>query len=268
VDTGIYQNSVPERKGRRMNATAIIAEDEAPLARDLAMRLGDIWPELEIISTASNGAEALEQIDELQPDVAFLDINMPGLTGLQVAERLRHKPHIVFVTAYSEHAIEAFERQAVDYLLKPVQDERLKQTVERLKNRLTAKEPAPNLDSVLETLLKRLGNQSQFLQWIRAGVGNTIHNIPVDDVLYFEAEDKYTRVVTRQIESLVRTGLSELETQLDPHLFQRVHRGTIVNLKAIKSIHKNELGALELILDGRKETIAVSRAHASAFRQM
>jgi len=251
-----------------MKATALIAEDEAPLARDLAARLTAAWPELQILATATNGVEALERINELRPDIVFLDINMPGMTGLQVAQQLERRPHIVFVTAYGEHAIEAFEREAVDYLLKPVQDERLRQTIERLKQRLSAKEPAADLESVLSGLLQRLPNQSRYLQWIRAGVGNTIHNISVDDVLYFEAEDKYTRVITRNVESLVRVAISELEEQLDPQLFQRVHRATIVNLRAIKSIHKNELGNLELVIDGRPEKLAVSRAHAGAFRQM
>lgn len=251
-----------------MKVTALIAEDEAPLARDLAARLSKAWPELEIVATASNGLEALEQIEALRPDIAFLDINMPGLTGLQVAQQLDPKPHIVFVTAYSEHAVEAFEREAVDYLLKPVQDERLQQAIERLKVRVAKQEPAQNLESLLSGLLGKLPNQERYLKWIRAGVGNTIHNIAVEDVLYFEADDKYTRVVTRNVESLVRIAISELEAQLDPELFQRIHRGTIVNLRAIKAIHKNELGALELAIDGRKETLSVSRAHAATFRQM
>ncbi|HYM35584.1 MAG TPA: LytTR family DNA-binding domain-containing protein [Steroidobacteraceae bacterium] len=251
-----------------MKVTAIIAEDEAPLARDLQMRLTKAWPELEIVAIANNGLDALDRIEELRPTIAFLDINMPGLTGLQVAQQLEHKPHIVFVTAYSEHAVEAFEREAVDYLLKPVQDERLQQAVERLKSRVGKQEPAANLESLLSGLLGKMPNQERYLKWIRAGVGNTIHNIAVEDVLYFEAEDKYTRVITKQFESLVRIAISELEAQLDPQVFQRVHRGTIVNLRAIKSIHKNELGALELVIEGRKETVAVSRAHASAFRQM
>lgn len=251
-----------------MSITALIAEDEAPIARDLALRLSKAWPELEIVATATNGLEAVEKIEELKPSIAFLDINMPGLTGLQVAQQLEHRPHIVFVTAYSEHAVEAFERDAVDYLLKPVQDERLQQAVDRLKTRVTQKQPAPDLESMLSGLLGKMPAQERQLKWIRAGVGNTIHNIPVGDVLYFDAEDKYTRVVTRSLESLVRIAISELESQLDPEIFQRIHRGTIVNLHAIKAIHKNDLGGLELVIDGRKETLAVSRAHAGAFRQM
>jgi DNA-binding LytR/AlgR family response regulator len=247
---------------------AIFAEDEAPLARDLEARLKRIWPELEVIAIAENGVQAVELIERHKPDVVFLDIKMPGMTGLEVAQRIQHHPHVVFVTAYSEHAVEAFEREAVDYLLKPVQDDRLLQTVERLKARLVAKTPAPNLEHLLGGLLDRLPQRPQHLQWIRAGVGNTIHNINVDDVLYFEADDKYTRVVTREIESLVRVAISELEAQLNPQHFQRIHRGTIVNLRSIKSILKNELGNLELVIDGRKEKLPVSRAHAAAFRQM
>jgi DNA-binding LytR/AlgR family response regulator len=256
-----------------MTITALIAEDEAALARDLATRLKSAWPELEIVATATNGLDALEKIEELRPSIVFLDINMPGMTGLQVASQLESvsvasKPHIVFVTAYSEHAVEAFEREAVDYLLKPVQDERLQQAIGRLKARLTKHEPAADLQSMLSGLMSKLPSQERHLKWIRAGVGNTIHNIAIEDVLYFEAEDKYTRVVTRTLESLVRIAISELEAQLDPELFQRIHRGTIVNLRAIKAIHKNELGAIELVIDGRKEALQVSRAHAGAFRQM
>ena len=256
-----------------MKTTALIAEDEAPLARDLAARLTKAWHDLQIVATVSNGLDALEKIEALQPNVVFLDINMPGVTGLQVARQLdslglKEKPHVVFVTAYSEHAVEAFEREAVDYLLKPVQEERLTQAIARLKARLTKHEPAANLEHVLSGLLGKLPTQERFLKWIRAGVGNTIHNIAIEDVLYFEAEDKYTRVITRTLESLVRIAISELESQLDPELFQRIHRGTIVNLRAIKAIHKNDLGALELTIDGRKETLSVSRAHAGAFRQM
>ncbi|MBC7983501.1 MAG: response regulator transcription factor [Candidatus Obscuribacterales bacterium] len=251
-----------------MTVRAIIAEDEAPLARDLAARLQQIWPELELVAIAENGVRALELISQHRPDVVFLDIKMPGMTGLEVAQQLPYRPHIIFVTAYSEHAIEAFEREAVDYLLKPAQDERLKQTVARLQTRLSAKTPAPSIENLLSGLLQRLPERASFLQWIRAGVGNTIHNIAVDDVLYFEAEDKYTRVVTRQQESLVRIAIGELEGQLNPEHFQRIHRGTIVNLRCIKSIHKNELGNLELAIDGRSEKLPVSRAHAAAFRQM
>lgn len=251
-----------------MRITAVIAEDETLLANDLSQRLTAAWPELDILTIARNGPEALAKIDELKPDVVFLDIQMPGMTGLEVAQRLTHRPHIVFVTAYSEHALEAFEREAVDYLLKPAQDDRLMQTIERLKKRLDTKTPAPNLESLLGGLLNRLPNQDRYLKWIRAGIGNTIHNIAVDDVLYFEAEDKYTKVITRQMESLVRVAISELESQLDPDKFQRVHRSTIVNLRAIKAIHKNDLGNLELAIEGRPEKLAVSRAHAGAFRQM
>ena len=247
--------------------TAIIAEDEALLANDLSQRLTNAWPELKIAALAKNGPEALAKIDELKPDIAFLDIQMPGMTGLEVAQRLTHRPHIVFVTAYSEHALEAFEREAVDYLLKPAQDERLQQTIDRLKARLAKHEPATNLESVLASLLNR-AQPTEYLQWIRAGVGNTIHNVRVADVLYFEAEDKYSKVVTRTLETLVRVAISELESQLDPKVFQRIHRGTIVNLNAIKAIHKNDLGNLELSIEGRPEKLAVSRAHAAAFKQM
>jgi DNA-binding LytR/AlgR family response regulator len=251
-----------------MTVTAIIAEDESLLANDLRQRLTAAWSELDVVAIAKNGPEALALIDEHKPDVAFLDIQMPGMTGLEVAQRLTHKPHIVFVTAYSEHALAAFEREAVDYLLKPAQDERLQQTIDRLKKQLASKAPAPDLENLLGSLLNRASKQDKYLRWIRAGVGNTIHNIAVEDVLYFEAEDKYTRVITRQLESLVRIAISELESQLDPEVFQRVHRGTIVNQRSIKAIRKNDLGNLELVIDGRKEVIAVSRAHAGAFRQM
>ena len=245
---------------------AIIAEDEGLLARDLNKRLTAAWPELDIVAMARNGPEALQTISDLKPDIVFLDIQMPGMTGLEVAQRLPYKPHIVFVTAYSEHALAAFERDAVDYLLKPAQDERLQQTIDRLKARVSSKAPAQDLEAMLNGLLNR--KTANYLKWIRAGVGNTVHNINVDDVLYFEAEDKYTRVIARQVESLVRIAISELDEQLDPEHFQRVHRGTIVNLRCIKAIHKNDLGNLELSIEGRSEKLAVSRAHAPNFRQM
>jgi len=254
--------------GTDTRVSAIIAEDEALLAHDLKQRLTAAWPQLDIVATATNGPQALQLISELRPDVVFLDIQMPGMTGLEVARQLPYRPHIVFVTAYSEHAVTAFERDAVDYLLKPAQDERLQQTIERLQELVAKKAPAANLEAMLSGLLNRLPDRERYLKWIRAGVGNTVHNIAVDDVLYFEAEDKYTRVITRQLESLVRIAISELDAQLDPEHFQRVHRGTIVNLRCIKAIHKNELGNLELSVEGRSEKLPVSRAHAAAFRQM
>jgi DNA-binding LytR/AlgR family response regulator len=262
------RNSYSNARMSTHTVKAIVAEDEALLARDLSQRLQAAWPELDIVAVAVNGPDALEKISTLRPEVVFLDIQMPGMTGLEVAQRLPYRPHIVFVTAYSEHAVAAFERDAVDYLLKPAQDDRLMQTIERLKERVTKKAPAADLEAMLSGLLNKLPGREKHLKWIRAGVGNTVHNIDVDDVLYFEAEDKYTRVITAKLDTLVRIAISELEEQLDPERFQRVHRGTIVNLRAIKAIHKNELGNLELSIEGRPEKIAVSRAHAGTFRQM
>lgn len=252
-----------------MSPHAIIAEDEAALAEYLRRRLAALWPELAIDGVAVNGPEALQLIEATQPQIAFLDIKMPGLTGLEVAEQAGKTTHIVFVTAYDEFAVPAFEREAVDYLVKPVTDERLQRTITRLKARVGSRDAPTDLTAVLNELLRRTREPgAQWLRWIRAGLGDTVRQIPVEQVIYFDAADKYTRVITADGESLIRVAIKELEAQLDPQMFARIHRSTIVNLQHVARLHRSETGHLELHLTGRKEVLSVSRAHAAQFRQM
>lgn len=246
---------------------ALIADDEPVLAKHLRARLGELWPELEVAGMAANGIEALEMIEDLKPDVAFLDIRMPGLSGLEVAQRLaadtRAGCRIVFVTAYDEFAVQAFEREAVDYLLKPVSDERLARAVERLRRRAVA---AP--DDLLRRLQALLPKASAHLAWVRASVGSDVRLIAVDEVCYFQATDKYTAVFTRDAELLIRTTIKELAEQLNPEHFRQVHRGTLVNLRQVVSARHDALGRVSLNLRDRTEAVAVSRGYAHLFKQM
>jgi DNA-binding LytR/AlgR family response regulator len=252
-----------------MKATALIADDEPHLAQHLRERLAHTWPELEVLPVAANGLEALRAIDENGPDVAFLDIRMPGLTGLEVAGRVDARTHVVFVTAFDQYAVEAFERDAVDYLLKPVTDERLGKCVERLKRKLAALDKPPAMDEVLARLAQVLpGTAAGRLRWIRALKGDLVQQIAVDDVLYFQASDKYTCVITREGESLIRMPLADLATQLDPAVFQQVHRSTVVNLNAVEASRRDLGGRLFVRLKGVKSELAVSRAYAHLFKQM
>ena len=218
------------------NLTAIIADDEQHLANYLHDRLNALWPELNIVGIAKNGLEAMRLVDDESPTVVFLDIRMPGLTGLEVASRLDAKTHVVFVTAYDQYAVDAFDRQAADYLLKPVSDDRLIRTIARLKARFAQGELPVGVAEILKQLATGLPPaKSAHLRWIRASLGEAVRQIPVDDVLYFQAQDKYVSVYTREGESLIRTPLSELQTQLDPDEFWQIHRSTIVNVKRISA---------------------------------
>ena len=255
---------------------AIIADDEPNLARYLRERLAALWPELEIAGVAGNGPEAKALIAAEEPDIAFLDIRMPGISGLDVARDLEGV-HVVFVTAFDQYAVEAFERAAVDYLLKPVTDERLAATVERLKERLAAAPAAtmaPEIAQALALLRAHLPQamagapQGERLAWIRAAVGSQVRLIAVEDVCYFEANDKYTSVFTDDGEALIRTPLRELLAQLDPDRFWQIHRGTIVNLAHVAAIARDLAGRVKVKLKGRPEALAVSRAYAHRFRQM
>lgn len=255
--------------------TALIAEDEPILAATLAAALQRQWPELSIVATCANGIEALAQAAALQPQVLFLDIKMPGKSGLEVAEELADAwsgpapfPQTVFVTAYDEYAVQAFDREAADYVLKPVSDERLARTVARLRQRLQDK-PAGGLES-LAAQLRALGvpMASQKLSMIRAAVGNQVRMVPVSDVVYFEAADKYVNVVTADSEVLIRMSLRELLPQLDEQQFWQVHRGTIVNSSCVLSALREEGGKMSLALRGRSEKLRVSPLYAHLFRQM
>lgn len=269
-----------------MNPRALIAEDEPLLAASLKAALAAGWPELEVVAVAPNGTEALRLIESGRPDVAFLDIRMPGMTGLEVAAELVDRldegaavPRLVFVTAYDEFALKAFDLAAVDYLLKPVSPERLARTIERLKASLASKGPAPapgDLDELVAKLQSVIGAlpsemrggvaSGEPLRIIRAAVGNTVRMVNVDEVCYFQAADKYTTVITHDAELLIRTPLKELIGQLPPERFRQIHRGTIVNLAEVASASRDESGRLSVRLKHRKESLPVSRVFAELFR--
>ncbi|HZZ94264.1 MAG TPA: LytTR family DNA-binding domain-containing protein [Usitatibacter sp.] len=253
-----------------MKAVALIADDEPNLAEHLRGRLQALWPELDILPLAPNGLDALRSAEEDAPDVAFLDIRMPGLTGLDLARRLDPRTHVVFVTAYDEYALEAFEREAVDYLVKPVAEDRLVRCVERLQRRLQAAAQPAGMTEVLERIARALPASSGGgrLRWVRALKGDVVQQIPVDEVLYFQAQDKYTCVITPAGEHLIRTPLAEVAAQLDPEVFWQVHRGTIVNMDEVASTRRDLGGRVFVRLKDGKTELAVSRAYAQRFKHM
>jgi len=246
--------------------TAIIAEDEKLMRERLRAALARVWPELIIVGVAENGGQAASLIAKHKPQIAFLDIRLPGKTGLEVAAELDDSTHIVFVTAYDEFAVNAFENGAADYLLKPVEDERLIATVVRLKKRLNS--VTGDLTGLLETLLNRdAKSTTPKLKWIRASLGNQTRLINVDDILFFQSDTKYTRIVTRDAEALVRIPLKELIEGLDEELFWQVHRGTIVNASAVDRAVREGPEKLTLHLKDRNEKLAVSRQFFQLFKQ-
>jgi DNA-binding LytR/AlgR family response regulator len=247
--------------------TALIAEDEPMLRAMLKARLAEAWPELAVVAEAGNGAEALAQFAALRPDIAFLDIRMPVKSGLEVAREIAAACHVVFVTAYDEYAVAAFDEGAVDYVLKPPSPERIAKVVDRLKARLTA--PPLDLSALLARLAERDGSSATApLKWIRASLGPSLRLIAIDDVVYFQAADKYTRVVTAEGEALIRKPIKELFDELDQEAFWQIHRGTIVNLDAVASATRDEQGRVTLKLKSRGETLAVSRLFADLFKAM
>jgi DNA-binding LytR/AlgR family response regulator len=251
-----------------MNAprvAAVIADDEPRLAQYLRERLAVLWPELVIAGVAHNGPEAQALIAREAPDIAFLDIRMPGLSGLDVARASGRDMHIVFVTAFDEYAVEAFRHAAVDYLLKPVEDERLAETIARLKAGVPA---SANVADVLAAIAGLRQDLPERLAWIRASRGSQVVLIDVDDVSYFQANDKYTSVFTVEGESLIRTPLRELAAQLDARHFWQVHRGTNVNVRHVAATVRDLAGRITLTMKSRPETVAVSRAYAHLFKQM
>ena len=248
-------------------STALLADDEPHLVTHLAQRLARLWPELGIVATTGNGLEALERIQALRPDMAFLDIRMPGLSGLEVAARLTVPCRLVFVTANDQFAVQAFEREAVDYLLKPVTDERLGRTLARLRGSEAAPLPETLLAS-LRDLLRAAPGAPGPLRWIKAQAGQAIRLLGVDEICYFQASEKYTTVVTRDAELLIRTSIKELAEQLDPAQFWQIHRSTLVNVRQIAAARHDAMGRLALQLKHRPETLPVSRTFAHLFRQM
>jgi DNA-binding LytR/AlgR family response regulator len=244
--------------------TALIAEDEPMLRAQLKSRLAEAWPELAIIAEAANGADALAMVEAHQPDIVFLDIRMPVKSGIEVARALEGRCHAVFVTAYDEYAVAAFDEGAVDYLLKPVSPERIAKLVARLKSRLAS---APlDLSAVLARLAAREGGG--FLKWIRASLGATMKLIDVDDVLYFQAEDKYTKVVTAAGDAHIKKPIKELFEELDPETFWQIHRATIVSLRAIARIERDWRDQPVISLRDRDEKLTVSRTFAHRFKAM
>jgi DNA-binding LytR/AlgR family response regulator len=248
---------------------ALIAEDETHLADDLVRRLARLWPELEIAEVVQDGLAARRTLIERAPDIAFLDIRMPGLSGLEAAKSAPPGCRVVFVTAYDEHAVAAFEQAAADYLLKPVSDARLEKCVTRLQQAMRQATP-PQTDALLAQLQALLGAaaKAEPLRWLRVQVGQDVRLIAVADVCFFQASDKYTSVLTRDGEFLLRTPLKELLAQLDPEQFWQVHRGTLVNVQQIKAARRDLLGRLVLTLHDRPEILSVSRSYAHLFRQM
>jgi DNA-binding LytR/AlgR family response regulator len=262
---------------------ALVAEDEAILSLTLIKTLEKLWPELEICSQVENGVDAVHEALEQLPDVLFLDIKMPGKTGLEVAQELAEEwpdnkpfPLIVYVTAYDEFALQAFELAAADYLLKPINEERLGKTIARLQSKLVKTQERPEeLERMMNQLRQMLpgmetpnSKSTEKLTTIRAAVGNQIRMIPIQDVIYFEATDKYINVVTAEHASLIRLSLRDLLPQLDSDLFWQIHRGTIVNSQCIHSAIKDEAGKLSLKLHAIDDKLAVSRIYAHLFRQM
>jgi DNA-binding LytR/AlgR family response regulator len=251
------------------NPTAIIADDEQHLSQFLKDRLAALWPELNVLALAANGPEALRLIDDHAPDMVFLDIRMPGLTGLEVATRIDAKTRVVFVTAFDQYAVDAFDKQAVDYLLKPVTDERLTRAISRLKEKFAKHEVPQDLNALLKSLSSVLPQtKSSFLRFIRASVGELTKQIPVDEVLYFQAQDKYVSVYTKEGESLIRTPLAELQAQLDPDEFWQIHRSTIVNVNAIVGTKRDIMGHTMVKLKDVKAELQVSRGYAHLFKGM
>ncbi len=251
---------------------AVIADDEKQLRVYLKSKLAHLWPELVISGEAENGHEALELIESRQPAIAFLDIKMPGLSGLEVAQRMTADCIIVFITAYDKFAIEAFENEAVDYLLKPVAVERLAKTVTRLRKKLAAVSRASSgqLSTTLQGLLFRLKNQGDIacLKWIKARRGEQVQLVAVDDVFFFRAEDKYTVVKAGDGEYLIKMTIRQLAEELDPEQFWRIHRSTIVNVKCVAGVQRSFGGRLIVKLKDMSESLTVSRSYAHLFKQM
>ncbi len=254
-----------------MRLTAIVAEDEALLRTDLVNALQELWPELTIVAEAEDGAEALEEIAAKKPDIVFLDIRMPGLTGLDVAAALQDMavmPQIVFVTAYEQYAIDAFKKGAVDYLLKPIDKTRLLETVNRLKSRVNQGVSANNLAEVMQQLALSAPAVKPPLTWITASAGKDTRLIMIEDIAYFQADNKYTVVMTAEGEALIKKPIKELLEELDSGQFRQVHRSTIVNLRAIKAIARDETGKGVIHFKPCKQTVQVSQPFMHLFRNM
>lgn len=250
--------------------TAILADDERLMRDQLRMRLGQVWPQLDIVGEARNGEEAIALVEQHKPDFTFLDIRMPGTTGLEAAKAIGSRSHIVFVTAYDAHAVEAFERGAVDYVLKPPELERLMVTVERLKARL--KQPEGDLNSSVTAILSQLAEKMvakpTYLQWIQASIGQDLRMIPVEEILFFRSDEKYTCVQTIKYEALIRKPVRDLAEELDPSVFWQIHRATLVNVNAIEGVTRDIRGRHLVLIKGKSDKLEVSRSFLHLFKQM
>ncbi len=255
--------------------TALIADDE-PLLRDALERLlAQAWPELEVVARARNGREAIDQFDAHRPDVCFLDVQMPGKTGVEAASHIGRRAHLVFVTAYDQYAVQAFAQGVLDYLVKPVEPSRLAETVARLKDRLRAAQPAANTEALLQELAASLQRSTPTapLRWVRASVGQTVHLIPVDAIDFLRSDQKYTLVAWRDDagkprEAVIRTPLKDISAQLDSSQFAQVHRSVVVNLSSIDRVTRGANETADIHLKGRNEVLPVSRNYVHVFRQM
>ena len=248
-------------------ATAVIAEDELPQRQELRALLAELWPELDVVAECDDGLAALQALQEHRPQVAFLDIRMPGVSGLEVARAAGDHCQVIFVTAYEEYALRAFDEGAVDYLQKPVARERLRRTVERARARLGSGAQV-DMTALIDMVQSRLAPGGRGIKWITASVGNTMKMFSIDEVLFFQAQDKYTRVVTAESEGHIRTPLKELLPALDSETFWQVHRSVIVRVGAIHAVEKGNDGKLQLTVRGRSDVLPVSSTFHHRFRGM
>jgi DNA-binding LytR/AlgR family response regulator len=248
-------------------ATAILAEDEAPQRREIRALLAELWPALDVVAECEDGLAALQALEEHRPDVAFLDIRMPGVSGLEVARAAGGRCHVIFITAYEEYALRAFDEGAIDYLQKPVARDRLGLAIERARSRLGTGAQV-DMAALLDLVQARLAPGRAGIKWITASVGNAVKMFSVDEVLFFQAQDKYTRVVTGDSEGHIRTPLKELLPSLDPEVFWQVHRSAIVRVGAIRAVEKDDEGKLRLSVRGHAERLPVSSAFQHRFRGM
>jgi DNA-binding LytR/AlgR family response regulator len=256
-------------------ATALVADDEPLLREALVRSLASAWPELQVVAQARNGREAIELFETHRPNICFLDVQMPGKTGVEAAQHIGGRAHLVFVTAFDKYAVQAFAQGALDYLVKPVEPQRLAETVQRLQDRLRASQPALDSEALLQQLAQMLNPETanRSLRWVRASVGTTVRLIAVEDIDFLRAEDKYTQVAWRDDagqarEAVIRTPLKELLPQLDTTQFAQVHRSVVVNLSAISHVTRGDNETADIHLKGREEILPVSRTYLHLFRQM
>ena len=257
-----------------MKPTALIADDEPLLRTSLKRLLGEAWPELQVVAEARNGREAVEQFEKLQPAICFLDVHMPGLSGVEAAAQIGRRAHLVFVTAFDQYAVQAFNHGAVDYLVKPLDATRLAETVARLKERLRVTQPPADIEALLRELASGLKREPsrEPLRWIHASVGNALRVIPTEEIDFLRSDDRYTTVAYRAdgkpAEALVRTALKELAELLDAQVFTQVHRSVVVNRRSISHVTRGENETLQIHLKGRSDVLPVSRTYSHLFKQM